>query len=404
MTYNYSYKLDLLKKGFETGTFTNILKLKQKSCTSDTNNKYQIITYNKDILSIDLLPKFGIYRSVILNENNKVLCFSPPKSRDYETFKNHYPINNDYIIAEEFVEGTMINVFWDSRIGLSGGWEMSTKKNIGANNKFYDNNKTFREMFLEACKTCKLDLHALNKNYCFSFVLQHPDNRIVVKFKTPQLYLISCYIITESINEDKDTIVLEAKMDSSVKDRFANTTVKFPEKYLFDSYKNLEERFSSENTNYEVVGVIIKNINTGERTKIRNPVYERVRKMKGNHNKLKFLFLTLRQNGKIKEYLEYYPENKSQFHDFKNEIHNFTFTLLNNYKMCYVKKLKPLSEFTLQFRTHMFKLHEMYISSFKHKKQHINKQVVIDYVYNMDIPLLFNTLNFQMTRKILADK
>jgi hypothetical protein len=32
-----------------------------------------------------------------------------------------YSENKDNIIAQEFVEGTMINVFWNNKIGLTGG-------------------------------------------------------------------------------------------------------------------------------------------------------------------------------------------------------------------------------------------------------------------------------------------
>ena len=86
----------------------------------------------------------------------------------------------------------MINVFWDSNIGLSGAWEISTRNTVGAESSFYKspNSKTFRTMFLEAAINNNLDLDSLNKNFCYSFVLQHPENRIVVPFKAPQLYLI----------------------------------------------------------------------------------------------------------------------------------------------------------------------------------------------------------------------
>jgi hypothetical protein len=415
MQENFGYKLDLdfITKLCNGNSSTNILKLKKieyiSSSNSDNsdnsdNQKKQylkMITYNKDLLSKDLIQKYGIYRSVILNQDNKVLCFSPPKSISYDMFIDKYPEKQADIIAEEFVEGTMINIFWDENIGLSGGWEISTKNNVGGANIFYQNTKTFREMFLEAVKENNLQLDLLNKKYCFSFILQHPDNRIIVRFKKPQLYFITCYSIFQFDNSSP--YVLESDLSIIKTYINLNTQIKFPEIYYWNYYKELENKFASQNTNYEIVGVMIKNIKTGERTKIRNPVYEKIRKLKGNQTKLKYQFLELRKHGKIAEYLKYYPENKGQFSEFKDEIHDFTKTLLTNYISCYVKKEKPLLEFSPQFRTHMFKLHEIFLHELREKKLYINKQLVIDYIFHMDIPLLLNSLNYQINRKIITD-
>ena len=60
---------------------------------------------------------------------------------------------NDDIQAEEYVDGTMINVFWDELIGESGDWQIASRSCVEANVGFYlhTGSKTFRTMFLEAC-------------------------------------------------------------------------------------------------------------------------------------------------------------------------------------------------------------------------------------------------------------
>jgi hypothetical protein len=401
MSENFGYKLHLINQLNDKKTSCTTLKLNKKEYISSSNIKYYIVNYDKNILSNDLIGEYGIYRSVILNQNNKIICFSPPKSISYNIFTGKYPEKHANIVAQEFIEGTMINVFWDEKIGLSGGWEICTKKNIGANNVFYQNTKTFREMFLEAIKANNLNLDLLNKNYCFSFVLQHPDNRIVVRFEKPQLYLIACYCFFQ--RDNSSPIVMECDINYIKEIMQLNTGIKFPTTYTWNNYKELENTFGSENTNYEIVGVMIINKQTGERTKIRNPVYEKIRNLKGNQSKLKFQFLSLRKSGKISEYLKYYPENKYHFLDFKDEIHNFTYTLFTNYISCYIKKEKPLIQFTPQFRTHMYMLHKLYITSMRDKKTHISKQTVIDYIYHMDVPLLLNSLNYQLNRKRVTE-
>ena len=133
---------------------SNILKLNKVDCRTSNNQKYKVIRYDKNFLSIDLIPTYGLCRSVILNSDNTVVSFAPPKSIKSEDFIRSYPENTQGIRAEEFVEGTMINVFWDPKIGLSGSWEISTRNTVGATSSFYKNShsKTFRNMFLEAAK------------------------------------------------------------------------------------------------------------------------------------------------------------------------------------------------------------------------------------------------------------
>ena len=112
----------------------NVLKLTKFLCKSAENKQYGIIRYDKSMLSNDLIPSYGLCRSVIVNENNKVVSYSPPKSIPFDTFKEKYPDNSSQqLTAQEFVEGTMINVFWDETIGLAGGWEIATRNSVGAN-------------------------------------------------------------------------------------------------------------------------------------------------------------------------------------------------------------------------------------------------------------------------------
>ena len=72
---------------------------------------------------------------------------------------------------EEFVDGTMINCF-----NHNDSWHISTRSFIGANCKWYSHKK-FNEMFEEA--KGDMDFSKLNPNICYTFVLKHPENRIV---------------------------------------------------------------------------------------------------------------------------------------------------------------------------------------------------------------------------------
>jgi len=390
------------------GAIPNILKLNKIECRSN-NSIYRVIRYDKDLLCFDLIPSYGLCRSVIINSDNKVVGFAPPKSINADTFIQKYPDNksDDSIVAEEFIEGTMINVFFDPSIGITGGWEISTRNTVGATSSFYksQNAKTFRQMFMEAATENKLDINKLETDMCYSFVLQHPENRIVVPFSKPQLYLVGVYKIENKPNE----IIVSNYDVFEYKHFFSElgTSVKFPEEYKFDSYKELVDKYGSMNTSYDIVGVVIHNKLTGERTKIRNPVYEQVRNLRGNQPKLQYQYLCLRKEGKVKDFLKYYPENKKEFSTFRDQVHLFTNTLYANYVACYIRKERPLIEFSEQYRTHMFNIHQLYMNELREKNLFVTNTVVQKYVNELHPSLLMYSLNFQMRKRnvdiIIAD-
>jgi hypothetical protein len=388
---------DIIKN--DMNNTTNILKLNKVECRTSNNTPYKVIRYDKNFLSVDLIPSYGLCRSVIVNHMNKVVGFAPPKSIHCDEFIKKYKEDDSEIVAEEFVEGTMINVFWDDSIGLTGGWEISTRNTVGATSSFYKGTraKTFRDMFLEAAKENNLVLDNLEKEKCYSFVLQHPENRIVVPFKKPQLYLVAVYKI---VNESDNVFVeyFRPKIHCNYFNKIG-ASIKFPTWYAFLKYSDLIEKYASMNTSYDVVGVVLHNYSTGERTKIRNPVYEQVRNLRGNQPKLQYQYLCLRKEGKVKDFLKFYPENKKDFSTFRDQVHLFTDTLFSNYVSCYIKKERPLMEFSEQYRTHMFNIHQLYMNELRDKKHFVTNTVVQNYVNNLHPSLLMYCLNFQMRKR-----
>jgi len=381
--------------------------------STKSNEKYRIVRYNRNFLHKAQIGKYGLFRSVIINDANRVVCFSPPKSVPADQFLQMYPLPNDNdndndnenkekpksIIAQEFIEGTMINVFFDPSVGLTGCWQIATRSTVGANVTFFKGaTKTFNEMFMEACVANGLFIHTLNPNFCYSFVLQHPENRIVVPFSKPQLYLVDVFqIIQDSNNVVK---VISQKMSDVRQYGFWGlTSIRFPETYEFTSYTELIEKFASPNTPYNVLGIVVRNLDTNERTKFRNPIYEEVRHLRGNQPKMQYQYLSLRQAGKIPEFLKFYPETKNELSGYRDQLHMFTNTLFKNYISCYVKKEKPLNEFPAQYKTHMFKIHEHYLTNLRESKGSINNTYVIDYVNKLPSSLLMFCLNHSLRKR-----
>lgn len=367
--------------------------------TTKFNEEYHIIKYSKEILSPSLYSTYGLLRSVIVSRD-WIVSFAPPKSLTAENFMEKYPEIDNNIVSQEFIEGTMINVFFDPNYGASGCWQIATRNTVGAEVTFYTwSKKTFNQMFMEACIYCNFNIQMLNPGYVYSFVLQHPDNRIVIPVKNPALYLIAIYEID---NNPKQIIVKEKELSSVIYNgMWQYTGVQFPKEFKFSSYSDLINTYASANTQYDIMGIIVKNKVTGERTKFRNPIYEEVKCLRGNQPKLMYQYLTLRSQGKVAEYLKYYPEMRSEFSLYRDQVHMFTNTLHKNYISCYVKKEKPLNQFSEQYRTHMFKIHEYYLTNLREKKEFVTNTIVIDYVNKIHPSLLMYCLNYNMRKRFI---
>ena len=369
--------------------------------STKADEKYNIIRYNKELLSTDLVLSYGLLRSVILS-GPKIVSFAPQKSLSAELFMTKYIKKDSHIIAEEFVEGTMINAFFDPMYGVSGCWQIATRNTVGADVTFYKfSNKTFSQMFMEACIANNFNLQTLNPRFCYSFVLQHPDNRIVVPFKKPQLYLVAVYEIVQNPANISVSVIEQNLSEVRINGLWSLTDIRFPQTYAFSTYGELIEKFGSPNTPYDIMGIVIKNTSTGERTKIRNPIYEEVRQLRGNQPKLQYQYLCLRHSGKLAEYLRFYPETKPEMSKFREQVHMFTNTLHQNYISCYVKKEKPLKDFSHQYRTHMFNIHQHFINDLRVKRQCVSNTVVIKYVNDLPPSLLMYCLNYHMRKRLV---
>jgi hypothetical protein len=369
--------------------------------SKDDPTNYSIVRYNKEMLSSDLVSTYGLLRSVIMINSDKsphsnIVSFAPPKSLSGSDFMTLYPSKTSTIIAEDFIEGTMINVFYNMH---TSSWQIATRNTVGAEVSFYNGSKPFKQMFTEACAHNKFDIRNLNPLFSYSFVLQHPENRIVIPFKHPQLYLVAVYRISQT--ENGITVYEEDINKVKSSGLQVDTTVQFPVRYEFTSYTELIDKFASSNTPYNIMGIIVKNMETGERTKFRNPIYEEVRHLKGNQPKLQYQYLCLRHSGKLPEFLKYYPETKVQMSQYRDQVHMFTNTLHKNYISCYVKKEKALKEFSDQYRTHMYKIHEQYINELRPKQLYVSNTVVIRYVNSLDPSLLMFCLNYNMRKRIV---
>uniref|UniRef100_A0A6C0CII5 T4 RNA ligase 1-like N-terminal domain-containing protein n=1 Tax=viral metagenome TaxID=1070528 RepID=A0A6C0CII5_9ZZZZ len=388
---------ELLSNSEQRDDIAKSLNLKLKTWKFGGVN-YHILKYDKEWLARENENTIGLLRSVIFKDDGTIVCFAPPKSQNNENIKI---TSEDQYVSEQFIEGTMINMFYEKE---NDSWQIATRTSVGGVLNFYMENgfkseDTFSSMFEEIVnELCPNLRDKLNKNYMYSFVIQHPNNRIVKPVVEKRLYLVEIYKI-----EGLAVTIKNDNMDELVKDL---PNIRVPRRIVVKSETELnecKETCASMNTKYKTVGVIIKDKH-GNRYKFRNPNYEHVRRLRGNQPKLQYQYLALRQEGKIGEYLKYYPEQKRVFNEYRNLMHDYTNQLFVNYFKCYVKKEGELKTFPENYRTHMYKLHhEHYIPELMPKKEGINKTFVINYFNAIHPAKQMFVLNYSKRKQTIQE-
>ena len=125
---------------------------------SNDDNKYTQVRYLKNELdSGNEDPEYyAPYRSIILDKEAHIIGYGVPKSMDFERFAEKYnDIPMQDFVVEEFVEGTQIQLFYNSKIEKiqnknleklinsnkeeNQGWMIATRSKIHATSLFYKN-------------------------------------------------------------------------------------------------------------------------------------------------------------------------------------------------------------------------------------------------------------------------
>ena len=330
-----------------------------------------LVKYNKNDTQIVFNEDIMKCRGLILDYNNNIVCAPPFKSIDPSSLLNLEEEEQNKIIYEDFVDGTMINIFYYN------GWHISTRSCLGANCRWYSK-KNFSELF-EDCKDFEMD--NLNKEYCYNFVLKHPDNRIVTHYNISSLVLVGAYKIKNNIINFLNIQNVQKELVEK------DINIELPQTYAFN---NLNEAYQYVCTlPYDNQGLVIKYNNF--RSKFINPQYNYVKCLRGNSRNIKYMFFELRKSNYNNEFLNYYPEYQYQFDGYLQELYSMTKNLFNYYQDYRVKKNITYEDIDYEYRPLIYRLHGLHL----HNRQPITFSKVKYFVNNLDTPQILFTLNYK---------
>jgi hypothetical protein len=314
---------------------------------------------------------YGNYRSVV-TYNDSIVAFAPIKSMSLDAFKRESANSlfsfTGQLYANEVIEGTMVNLFYNKVICK---WEIATKSAIGGNYWYYrtqydgstefDKQMTFRQMFMEALGeeynselNDSIVVSKFNVDYTYSFVLQHPNNHIVLNIKKPSVYLVAGFKIEGGAITyyTPDNMVIAAFNGS-----IDNLPILLPRVVDIEG-KNTEDICkTSENYN---TGIMLHSNITGQRIKVENVAYERLKDIRGNNPNIHYHYLSLFATGKVDEFLSEFPIYKRLFYQFYRQSYDFIKEVHDAYVSYYVKKMGKSIRISKTIFTHIYTLHNTY--------------------------------------------
>ena len=316
----------------------------------------------------------GLFRSVILDET-KIVCISPPKSLPYNEKKSYK--------MYDFVEGTMMNVWYDKEM-----LRIASKSIIDAENRFYESQKLFCEMFKECCDNSNFSFELLDKETCYSFVFQHPNNRIINTVDEPTLYLISAY------KNNNDNTFQKVKY-SDLQYITNKSKVRMPSRY-FTPVSDLVKKLQNKEVPLSNMGVVLVEDGSIYHSKVRNETFEIIKKFKMNNTKLINTFLNLKRKRMDSLYLKLFPESIQEFNQYLNDYHLLISYLYDLYYEINVSKSLDISKLNLACKINLRNIHTYYIQNLREKRIRINKKHIDEYVINLKNHIIIQLMNHRL--------
>ena len=302
-------------------------------------------------------------RGAVINSDHKIISLPPIHS--INTNDQNQEFDNQNIIYEHLIDGTMINLFYNN-----DEWIITTRSEIGGYNK-WDNNKSFRQMF-DDCS--QLDYETLDKSMSYSFVMRHTENRNISPIHQNELFLVEVY------DYKNNTIRKLSKSE-------------YPDNiYSIDqSYENKEEfmkMYEGPVINYFIKGFIIKSNSLCY--KWINPYFIEVKNLKINMNNHLLNYIELRRNGNLKKYLRYFPEHQHLFNNYKEKIHSLSNDLYTTYKNVFIHKTTNKNDIPYHLKPMIYQIHKNYLNT----KNPTTWTDIKDYIHTIPSKKLTFSLNY----------
>lgn len=286
------------------------------------------------------------YRGVICEKgSNKVVCYTFRKM--YRKIPREW--NIEHCTVTQSYDGSQIKLFH-----YNNEWIVSTTRYIDASKVKFFTSSYFHTLFHECLGL--FDMNKLDTRCCYSFVISHPNNRIVSRHKEPTIV----HVLTRNM----ETFEL---VDHDL-------GVPKPRMFSFDSFQEIYNRVKKLPWYHE--GFVIQHGNTDQFVKIVNHQYQFVKELRGNHTSLLYHFYELMKSYKTDLFLKYFPEYGSYFEEYQKQYQNLCYLIYTEYINVNLRKILEHKDCLPFLKGVIYRLHKYHLE----KKKPVTLHVVIKHM------------------------
>jgi hypothetical protein len=248
--------------------------------------------------------------------------------------------------------------------------------------------KTFGQLFeeclansslktMDGLKVCLEGLRSSeNASSAFvSFVVQHPEHRIVAKAPSPMLFAVHTgYVMSDATVHFSERSVNWPEQLSSL--RIGTYSQK-----TFESDGEVEVllRNTAAQRGWRWQGLVFKD-GKGGRWRIRTPTYTLLRQLRGSESTVLERFFRLRMERKVVDYLKHYKEDSDEFWKYEELIRARTADVFSAYVDVHKAHVVTFKELPAALRPAVFLLHAKWREQLRPKGFSVRLQNVIEVV------------------------
>lgn len=234
---------------------------------------------------------------------------------DFEQVLNYAKTCDDYKMMLR-CEGTLIKIYYHNN-----EWKIGTNRNPEAQMSFWNSKKSFKELFyeciLENYESVTDFYNTLEKGYCYSFVMQNPDNNMCIKtgdYVIHQINRVNLETMKEELNENmcfNHEEIAKKFIEILLKNQ------KLTANYVFYMYKN----------------------DTVTRVVVESEEIKKLKEIYGNCKDIRIRYLTcLNDKPMLDAIRENYPQYSEDYDEIETDMSILLYGLCIVYHNIYVKK------------------------------------------------------------------
>jgi hypothetical protein len=357
------------------------------------DSPYALIRYVKGQSNLDLEHVRWCRSVVVQKETRLPVCVAPPKSSTFE--ENTVDVAT---VAEEFVDGTMINVF---KVGDAEP-QIATRSRLGGRTRFYERGPTFGEMMNDAMKQMGIGRYEVflpeTEGAISSFtstVLQHPENRIIKAVFQPNFVIVH----QGTVKADGVVTITEDAAEFHFNgNESADPEIQAYKLAPIQAAKTVRDwvEQQAQERGFGWQGLVLKD-GKGRRWRMWSDIYQTVRRFRGNESTNEERFARLRKSRSLDQYLSFFPEDRPVFYDLEGQLRKNSRQLFHFYSDVFRARKTAYHELPWPYKHHVSQLHNLFKDVLKAQGKKVDLEQVIRYVNGLTVE---DTANMSKVHKL----